>query len=483
MAEPKENDATSTNVKTNEAETKQPARKDTVAARQARYGATAMLYTIVVIAVLVLVNWLGNQYNKTIDTTANKRFTLSQQTDKIVKNLKSDATITYFDRASGFDQAKGMLDRYRNLSPKIHIRYVDVLKEPMIAHLYGVRSFGTTYVEVGPRREEAKSLTEEGITGAFLKDLKGVRKVCFVTGSQEHPLDQTNGGGLSQFKTLLERDNYQAQAVTLIDKTAVPGDCTVIVIAGPQSDYTPNEVSAIKTYVENGGRAMFLLDPPLDFGREHIAQNTGLTDLLESWGVTEDKDLVLEENPMGQIFGYGPEVPLVSNYEAQPIVNDFKENGSFTGFPIARSIEVKNTGKSTVEKLFSTTDHAIATTNLTSNEVNPADPSNKKGPFVLGAAGTYNTGKPNDPGRFVVIGSSGFLDNAMITFQANRDLALNSINWLSSDEELISIRPKEPEDRRLNVTQHQMNVFQYMDLYVIPLIIIAAGVAIFVKRR
>ena len=75
--------------------------------------------------------------------------------------------------------------------------------------------------------------------------------------------------------------------------------------------------------------------------------------------------------------------------------------------------------------------------------MNPSDPSNKKGPFVLGAAGSYNTGKPNDPGRFVVIGRSGFLDNGMIGFQANRDLALNTVNWLSSDEDLISIRPKQ----------------------------------------
>ena len=108
-------------------------------------------------------------------------------------------------------------------------------------------------------------MTEEGITGAFLKDLKGVRKVCFVSGSQEHQLDGTDSNGLSQFKTMLERDNYQAQSVTLIDKTAVPSDCNVLVIAGPGTDYTPNEVTAIKSYVENGGRAMILLDPPLDF--------------------------------------------------------------------------------------------------------------------------------------------------------------------------------------------------------------------------
>ncbi len=456
-------------------------RKNSMAARQARFGATASLYTVVVIAALVLVNWLGNRYNKTYDTTSNKRFTLSQETQRVVKGLKQDATITYIDKADQFTQARGILGRYANLSRKVHVQYIDYLKQPTVARAYGLRYAGTAFVELGPRREEAKALTEEGITGAFLKDLKGVRKVCFVSGSQEHALDATDSNGLSQLKTLLERDNYQAQSVTLLDKTAVPTDCNVLVIAGPSADYTANEVAALKSYVENGGRAMILLDPPLDFGSEHVAPNTALVNLLESWGVTEDKDLVLEQNPMGQLLGMGPEIPIVSSYESHPIVNDLKN--AYTGFPVARSLQVKNTDKVTNQNLFSTTASAIATEKLSTNKVDPTDPTNKKGPFVLGDAGTYNTGKPNNPGRFVVIGSSGFLANSMLGFQQNRDLALNSINWLSSDEDLISIRPKETEDRRLNVTQRQMNMFAYTDLIAFPLLIILGGVAVFLKRR
>ena len=456
-------------------------RRNTVSARQARFGATASLYTIVVIAALVLINWLGNRYNKTYDTTSNKRFTLSQETIKVVRNLKQPVTISYFDKASGFAQAKAMLDRYANLSSKVHVNYVDYQKQPTLARSYGVRYAGTAFVEIGSRREEAKGLTEEGLTGAFLKDLKGVRKVCFVSGSQEHALDGTDANGLSQFKTLLERDNYQAQSVTLLDKTTVPSECNVLVVAGPSADYTANEVSALKSYVEGGGRALFLLDPPLDFSREHIAENAALLKLLDSWGVTADKDLVLEQNPVGQLLGLGPEIPIISSYESHPIVNDLKN--SSTGMPVSRSLQVKNAGKATNEKLFSTTDRAIATTKLSTNEVNPSDPSNKKGPFVLGIAGSYDTGKPSNPGRYVVIGSSGFLDNSMLNFQSNRDLAVNSINWLSSDEDLISIRPKQAEDRRLNVNQRQMNVFLYLDLIAIPLLIIVGGVLIFLKRR
>ena len=131
----------------------------------------------------------------------------------------------------------------------------------MKAREYGVRFPGTAFVEEGEQREEAKSLKQQGLTGAFLKISKGVRKVCFVAGSKEHALDQSDGTGLSGFKSLLERDNYQPEAISLLDKSAIPDDCKVTVVAGPRADYPANEVTALKNYVENGGRALSLLRP------------------------------------------------------------------------------------------------------------------------------------------------------------------------------------------------------------------------------
>jgi ABC-type uncharacterized transport system involved in gliding motility auxiliary subunit len=448
---------------------------------KARFGATAGLYTIIVIAALVMVNWLANRYNKTFDTTANKRYTLSEETKKVVDGLKSDVTITYFDKASGFDTAKATLDRYRNLSPKVHVVYVDYQKKPTEAKSYGLRFPGTAYIEAGGKREEAKALTEEGITGAFLKVMKGTRKVCFVTGSHERQLDDTGSAGLSRLKEMLLRDNYAAEPVSLLTMTEVPKDCAVLVVAGPQNDYTPPEVAAIKSYVEGGGRALLLLDPPLQMGKLQTSENADLAKLVETWGVVPEKDLVLDPNPLGQMLGVGPEVPLISEFEQQPIVKDIK--GAAVAIPFARSLEVKTVDKTTIEKLFSASARAVAAVNLTSNQVNMDDPKNKKGPLVLAVAGSYNTGNPSNPGRFVIIGSASFLENGYIAFQSNRDLAVNAINWLSSDEDLITIRPKEPEDRRLNATQAQMNVFEYTVLIGFPLLIIGWGISIFLKRR
>jgi ABC-type uncharacterized transport system involved in gliding motility auxiliary subunit len=451
-------------------------------ARQTKYAAFAAVYILVVLAVVVVVNVLANRYNKSYDGTANKRYSLSEQTAKIVRGLKQDATIKYFDQPHGFDRAKDLLDEYKNLSPKVHVQYVDMDKQPEEARAEGVKDYGTAVVEIGARKEDAKSMTEEGVTGAFIRDLKNTtRTVCFVTGSGEHQIDDSDRSGYSNFDSLLGKDEYTAKSIGLLEKAEVPGDCTTLVVGGPTSDYQQPEVDAIKKYVEGGGRALFMLDPPLKMGREDIADNDALTSLLASWGVTLDKNLILDLNPIGQLVGVGPQVALVSSYDSHPIVDGMK--GTATGFPLSRSLEIKNTDKTTVTKLFGSSDTSLATKNLSDNRVNPNDPKNDKGPMILAAAGTYSTGKDNSQGRFVVVGCSSWAGNSFIRFNGNRDLALNTMNWLSSDEDLISIRPKETEDRRITMTTSQMRWVRTTSQFLFPLIVVVAGFLVWWERR
>lgn len=451
-------------------------------ARQTKYAAYAFVYVVVVLAAVVVANILGNRYNKSLDTTANKRYSLSPQTAKIVKGLKQNATITYFSQSSRFAEGKELLDEFKNLSPRVHVDYVDMDKDPELAREDGVTSFGTAVVQIGNKKETASAMTEEGITGAFIRDLKGnTRTVCFVTGSGEHQISDSDRDGVSQFSDLLGKEQYQTKAIDLLQKAEVPDDCTTLVVAGPTRDYLQPEVDAIKTYVEGGGRALFLLDPPLKMGHSPIADNDALTNLLASWGVTLDKDLVLDFNPIGQVVGLGPQVALVTQYDSQPIVNELK--GTAVGLPITRSLETKDTGKTTVQKLFESSDNSLATSDLNSPSVNLHDPKNKKGPFTLAAAGSYDTGKPNSQGRFVVVGSSNWVANRFLGFNGNSDLALNTVNWLSSDEDLISIHPKPPDDRRITMTRAQLNRVRLSSQFGFPLVAIILGVGVWWKRR
>jgi gliding motility-associatede transport system auxiliary component len=453
-----------------------------IKARQTKYAAYAVTYIVVVIAIIVVANVLADRYNKTYDATANKRYSLSDQTAKIVKGLKQNATITYFNQSTRFRDGKDLLDQYANLSPKVQVKYVDPDKDPEVAREAGIRSLGTAVVQVSAKHEEAKSMTEEGITGAFIRDLKSTtRTVCFASGSGEHQLDNSDREGMSKFKEVLSKDNYESKSVDLLTKAEVPSDCTTLVIAGPTKNYEQPEVDAIKKYVEDGGRAFFMLDPPLKLGHDEIADNDDLTNLLQGWGLTLDKDLILDLNPLGQIAGVGPEVAMVTSYASQPIVDQMR--GTATGFPLARSLDIKNTDKTSVQKLFDSSSTSLATSNLKSSAISMKDPNNKKGPLTIAAAGTYNTGKENSQGRFVVVGSSNWAANRFIEFNGNEDLASNAINWLSSDEDLISIRPKAPEDRRITMTAGQLAWVRAVSQFGLPFAIVILGVSVWWKRR
>jgi ABC-type uncharacterized transport system involved in gliding motility auxiliary subunit len=450
-------------------------------ARQTKYAAYAALYVIVILAIASVANVLANRYNKSYDSTANKRYSLSDQTAKIVKGLKQDAAITYYDRQSGFQPAKDLLDRYSTLSSRIRVKFVDVEKNPQVARAAGVTKLGTSFVEIGTKKEEAKSVTESEITGAIIRDLKTTsRTVCFVSGSGEHQIEDTQRNGFSRLKDILAKDQYASKSISLLEKAEIPADCTVVVIAGPQSEYVQPAVDALKKYVEQGGRALIMLDAPLKIGRP-TADNTALTEVLQSWGVSMDKDLLLDLSPVGQLMGLGPEIALVSTYDSHPIVDAMK--GTATGFPLSRSMTVKNADKTNVQKLFESSASSLATAKLDSPNVNPSDPKNQKGPLTIGAAGSYTTGKENSEGRFVVIGSSSWAANSFITFNGNSDLASNALNWLASDEDLISIRPKEQENRTVNMTRAQFNWVRLSSQFLLPGALLLAGVSVWWRRR
>src|SRR6266403_3546866 len=184
--------------------------------RQTQYTAYASVYILVVLAVLVAANFLANRYDKSYDSTANKQFSLSDQTIKVVKGLKTDVQFTYFGAQTDFRGARDTLDRYSSLSPKLHVTYIDPERKPQVAKAAGFRSDSTVIVDSGTRRESAKSLGEEELTGALIRSLKSEeRTVCVLSAAGEHSIDDSDTSGYSLFKQLLERDNYKVRAETL----------------------------------------------------------------------------------------------------------------------------------------------------------------------------------------------------------------------------------------------------------------------------
>ena len=458
-----------------------------LARRATKFGAYTTVYILVVLGVVGAANFLANRYNKSYDATSNKRFSLSDQTVKVVTGLKEDVTVSYFDETTAFPRAKDLLDRYATLSPKLKVDMLDPFKKPALARQYGITQTGAIVLQTASgKRQDARSLSEEEITSALVRLFKkGDPEVCFTVGAGEHSLDDSGAGAYSAVKGLVEKANYKTESVNLIEKPEVPAACTLIVVAGPRVDYPQAVVDAMKKYVEGGGRAIFLSDPPLKTGKETVAANAAMKAMLAGWGVTLNDDLILDTSGLGGIYGMGPEVALASRYETHPIVREMKRTA--TAFPLVRSLEAKPTDKTSVEKLVSTSKNSLAVTDLNAAGGGIQMPKGEPQSFAVVAAGTYRSEVKKDDksleGRFVVAGSSDWIANYAIGFGGNKDLFLNMVNWLTNDEELISIRPKDPEDRRIQLTTAQMLMVRTVSQFAIPLGVIALGLMVWWRRR
>ena len=455
--------------------------KDRITGRsgqQALTGANFALYTLIVIALIVLVNWFVNNHDHRWDMTPNKKYSLSDQTRKILKELNRDVTIYAFDRERSFGERRDVLGMYSTASNRVKVKYVDPDRQPALAKEFAVRSYGTVVVAAGDRHMEAQGDSEEGITNALVRVLKGQRMACFIQTHGERNLDNTERDGYDRFKKQLDNENYQTETLPFLQKMEIPKDCTMAIIAGPQNDYLPPEIDVINKYLHDGGRVLAMLDPGVDL--------PNLTKMLGDWGVTARNDLVIDENPVAQIFGTEPYMPLIIKYGTNPIVQPL--NGRATLFPLSRSFEVGKESKPGIS------DDPLCDTSADSYDVTDWNPTIKeiqfhagkdlKGPLTVAVAGSISGGgEKKTEGRFVALGTSLVAANSFLNFQSNRDFIMNSINWLSADEDLISIRPTPPESQHLNMNAEQMRRVLILGVFGIPILIVLAGVLVWWQRR
>lgn len=466
--------------------------------RQNRYGVYLVVYVAVVLLLLGGVNYLTNRFNKSYDSTATHRLTLSDQSRKVAEALPGDVSLRYFYGAGGAEPAKELLSRYAELSGKIHVDYVDMDQKPLEARAAGVTAAGEVVLSMGQRFERAAMLSEEEITRAMIRlTREGSRAVCVLQGSGEPSLETREADGFSNLPVLLKASSYEIRPVNLPDATAALQStggqpaCSVLIVAGPRTDYPPPVVAAIHGYVEAGNAALFLLDPPGVVQGLSTAANEQLAAVLAGWGVELQKNWLIAPRNL-ESLRFGPLTIAVSEYDRHPITSTLGD--SLTLFPEARSLRVVESKTAEIAPLFSSPAGAMATDSLGA-EGKEIDLSKlPKGPFVMAVAGTLKTPPPADAakpaeaktpsaGRFVVVGNSRWAQNGSLGQYENRNLLANSINWLAAEEDLISIPPKSPSDATLVLTPVQLRILNLTAIVLIPLLVIAAGVLVWLRRR
>lgn len=441
-------------------------------------GANLVLYTLIGIAIIVLVNWFVNNHDKRWDLTPNKEFSLSPQSKKILKGLKQNVTIYAFDRKDAFSGRRDLLGEYEGASSHLEVQYVDPDRQPALAKQYGIQSYGTVEVVSGTRHFQAQTTDEEGVTNALIRVLMGEKTVYFMDGHGERSVDDTARDGFANLKKELNNESYNVKTLMLMQKNEIPPECQVLVIAGPKHDYLPAEIATISKYIEGGGRVLFMLDAGVKL--------PNLNKMFTGWGLSVRDDLVVDLNPVARLFGTTPDMPLIVKYGTNPIVGPMQRTATL--FPLSRSLEISKQpkGGASPEMLCETSGDSFGVEgfNPSVRKVSYRPGKDIKGPLTVAAADTINgQGGKKGEGRLVVTGTSLLGANAYLGFQGNKDLVMNMVNWLSAEESLISIRPKSQEHQTLDMNQRQMFFLRYLGIFGLPLFIVLVGAGVWWRRR
>jgi ABC-type uncharacterized transport system involved in gliding motility auxiliary subunit len=465
--------------------------------RHGRLGTAAVLSTLIVLGILVAVNYLAARENKRWDLTTSKVYTLSEQTQKLVSKLDAPLKMIAFGRQADLDRYRLRMPEYEYVSKKVSVQYVDPDKDPALARQYQVQTYGTIVLLYKTRVERSMSDSEQDLANALIKVITGdQKKVYFVQGHGEHDTTNTERGGYSGVAAALGRDNYSVDKLVLAQQNDVPADASVVVVAGPETDFVQPEIDRLRAYLQRGGKLLLMLDPP---EKADSAPLTNLLALARDWDVQVNDDVVLDTSGMGQLFGAGPEVPVAAPpYPAFPITEQFRK---LTAFPLVRSVTPISGGvngrNATTFLQTGPNSYGVEAKRVLLGkqiELNPA--TDKRGPMSIAAAVSAAVAqatpaakpdagneKPRPETRVAVVGNSTFADNTTLAFQGNKDLFMNTVSWLAQQENLISIRPKEPDDRRLTLTALQQRNLMWLALAVIPGLVLASGVYSWWRRR
>ena len=492
--------------------------------RSTQAGTNALVATLAVLAILGLINFLGTRYHLRADLTETQLFTLAPQSRELVRVLPQPVKVWVFDINQN-PQDRELLENYQRQSSKFKYEYIDPQTRPGLAEKFGVKDYGEVYLESGDKRQlvqtvnENERLSEVRLTSRLQQLTNSTTaKVYLLQGHGERQLSPGKGA-ISQAIQGLGDKNFTTSPLNLGETSKVPQDATVVIVAGPKRGLFEGEVKALQEYLNRGGNLLLMIDPNTD---------PKVDSLLQEWGVRLDNRLAVDVSGES-VVGLGPATPLVTEYGQHPITKDFRNGNSF--YPIARPLEISSVPGVEATPLLRTKPYpkSWAESDLQSEKLEFNADKDLKGPLTLGVALTRKAAKsastpqaaptpsplpspttqskasptptaspaPLAPtpspapssqtateSRLVVLGNSNFATDGLFQQQLNGDVFLNSVTWLSQQEKQpLSIRPKEPKNRRITLTTTQANLLILSSLLVLPLIGFAIAVIIWWKRR
>ena len=486
-------------------------------ARRWKIGFDTVIRTLLVLAVVVMANYMASLFSRQFYLSSQTRIHLNPRTVDILQTLTNRIDVTvYYNKDDGmYSTIMALLNEYHRLDPRITINVVDYLRDPAeaarVQQKYNLAPQGSD--PNGPPRKNAiifdceganpprfkvapgDALVQYGETGMtkdkklefrpvafngeklFTSMLLAVKDpkpftAYFVQGDGERSLTDSSENGYMKFAEVLQQNYIRIGPFSLTGQGDIPSDCDLLIIAGPQTPFLNSELSKIDHYLSQGGRLLVLLD------YNSIKNPTGLEEYLAHWGVNVGMEVVQDsaQNATGSSFDI-----VVQNFYTHPVVNSLMQSKLEMILP--RPVGVINNPNATAD---SPTATALAFSSADSTLYGQHDIPPRNYPLMVAVEQNSVKGIANATGnmRMVVAGDSYFLDNQVIEAGANRDFAGYAVNWLLERNELLNgLDPSRITYFRLLMTPNQVRDIAWLLLGALPGSVLAFGCLVWLRRR
>jgi ABC-type uncharacterized transport system involved in gliding motility auxiliary subunit len=472
--------------------------KQVVSGRTARFGANALLYTIVAAGLVVLVNVYVSLHDKRWDLTEQGVYSLSEKSRKVVGALQKPLKLVAIDAPQVQDktQTRELLDLYKYANDtKVDFEILDPRSRPVEVDRLGMKPGNLLYLEYGEGDSKVinrlNQIDEQSITNAVLKLTRGAaRKLYYVQGHGEPSLESQGQGGMKDFADALGDEHITIEGLLLAQTGKVPDDAAAVIVAAPTKPIPQAERDAIIQYANGGGRLLL-------FANAEDVDSDDVRTIAKAFSIDVGQDVVLDEQL--RLFA-GPQMavqfiaqtfsphPITAGLtKAEPIVFTFASSISAPKEPPSgyQFTELLRSGKNSwAEKNLSM---------LFSQEEATAskDPEDLKGPVSIAVAMERDSGakdtatqdeKFKNVTRVVVFGDATWIENGNLAAMGNRDLVLNAVNWATGEEGGVAIGPKNIRASVAPIPAATFNIILALS-FLGPEVILLLGLFIWWRRR
>lgn len=456
-------------------------------------GTYSTVVVVVVTAAVVILNVFVSEIPAkytVFDVTADKLYSLSDETKKVAENISEDITIYVLANEKDADTTlMETLENYEGLNSHIKVSYVDPAVNPRFYQNYTDTdiSQGSLIVESSKRSKviDYDNIYEYQVDytsySSYASGYDGEGQITsalsYVTSDEMPKVYITEGHGElsfdSSFTAAVEKENIDYETINLMNYDEIPEDASCVIINAPTSDLSADDTEKMLSYMEKGGDVFLVStytgEELVNFGR-----------LLDFYGVSVTKGLIIEADKSNY---YTDPFYLLPTIGYDDVTESIYGSGSYVFAPYAQGLSVDGREDVEVTVLLSSSEKSYVRDNIESSNSYEKQEEDQDGPFDIGLK-CVKTTEEAESSAFIYSSESLFTQSAdEIVSGTNMRLFTASLSTFAAHEGSVSIPVKSLEITYLTIPQGTILLLALLTAVIIPSVFIVGGFIIWFRRR